>query len=166
MIVAELAAEIAERFDCVQGRLAVYCQTGEPYVTIGREATRTRFAPVNRVMPIRGVIRECHAPERGSGTQEGAIREFSEAFDDYVSWWRGQHSDGAAPTLYWRYAAPHMFWDDFVKKGLFRVRCRLVLSNRPVVTETDEQYDARRTAQLEQEFLHGQRQQPQPSDEG
>lgn len=155
MTAAELAAEIAKRFECVQGLYRRYSQTGEPYVVIGIE----KFPQPPNCIP--GVVREGY-PSIRYATEDEACLGFLRAFDLYVQWWaRRNLCRSRAPKLYWRYNAPHVFYypEDETIWG------RLVLSNLPVVKETDEEYDAKRTKQLEQEIVHGQRQQLEPSDQ-
>lgn len=164
MNVTELAAEIAKRYTCVEGLYMAYCQTGEKYVMIGHE----NLKPCDREpsgRPIPGVIRES-ARLRKYRTEPEACDDLLKAFDLYADHWLASNPEGKAPTLYWRYAAPHVFMHDSPRKAWLYGRMRLVLSNRPVVFATMEEYDAWRTQHSTQEINAYVGQQPQPAYQG
>jgi hypothetical protein len=163
MIASDLVAELESRFKCVQGQMRAYSQTQEPYVDIGFEDWRYSAEPpkVNGVGPQPGTIRQL-AHRRLYFTEDDACRDWLRAFDIYAAAWRTANQ-GETPTLYWRYAAPHIFWygDESwrlvggVRTPVGALKCRLVLSCRPVVEIDDAAYDAARTAQLERDLIHG-----------
>lgn len=144
MTAAELAAKIAAVYPAVQGRHAAYCQTREPY----------------ELFVERGVMAD----------ESVCCDRMLKAFVAYATEWDLKHAGEERPTLYWRYDPPHIFWyasdEPNAPANPSALRCRLVLSNLPVVAETEEEYDARRTAELEQETAHGLQRQPyQPADQ-
>jgi hypothetical protein len=80
-------------------------------------------------------------------------------FDKYADAWLAVHAP-AKPVLYWRYAAPHIFWH----QEDCRLRARLVLVDeaKPIVFSTAAAYDAWRRSDIERkvlEALHGQQRQ-------
>jgi hypothetical protein len=138
MNVAELVAKIAERYTCVQGFYAALCQTGEEYVLF------------NQYGRVDEESRCC-------------INMLAE-FDRYAEKWWQKHGGLAKPTLYWRYAPPHVIWypdDDLAAALPARLRCRLVLSERPVIYKAVTTYER---IHQEEDFTDG-RSQPQPAHE-
>lgn len=139
MTAAELAAKIAERFTCKEGFYSAFCETGEQYVM---------FA------------------QRGGVADEAKCCEaMLVEFERYVEQWEKAHVGQARPTLYWRYAPPHVHWrpDDAPEHySPARLGCRLVLSNLPVIYEAVTEY----RLISERTPVHGLQRQPyQPADQ-
>lgn len=163
MNTADLLAELESRYACVQGPFRRVCQTGEAYVTIGFEdwerPTRRHDKGLDASLGahIPGVIR-CAAPRRHHLTEDEACRDFLKAFALYERHWRDGHPGDVHPVLYWRYD-PQIHWypEESVAKAkpYGAIKCRLVLSNLPVVEVSGADYDAARTSQLERELLGG-----------
>lgn len=163
MNAADLVAELQARFPCVEGCQRAHAPTSEPYVDVGFEDWSHSAEP-SRVdgMPAQlGRIRQL-ARRRMYQTENEACRDFLRAFNLYEGAWRAENGL-AIPVLYWRYAAPHVFWHDDeawrmvdgARTPVGALKCRLVLSYRPVVEIDDATYDAGRTAQLERDLIHG-----------
>lgn len=146
MNASDAVAEIESRYPCLQGPHRAICQTGELYVEIGFECPSVGAGSFHdRVVP--GVIRPM-MPRQRYATEEDAAEGFLAAFAMYEASWRLRRrlvNDTRAPIVYWRYDPPHCFWYPEDRA----LKCRLVLSNRPVVAITDADYDAARTAELE-----------------
>lgn len=167
MNTADLLAELESRYACVQGPFRRVCQTGEAYVTIGFEdwdrPTRLHDKGLKASLGPRvpGVIRWA-SPRRHHLTEDEACQDFLKAFALYERHWRDGHPGGAHPVLYWRYD-PQIHWypderaprQNRAKSAYGAIKCRLVLSNLPVVEVSDADYDAARTSQLERELLGG-----------
>ena len=165
MNLIELRAEIEKLYSCVQGICSNRCQTLETYEMIGFEHGAGmdvgRMHYRGRPGSIPGVIRE------GGGrklfcSEEEACQEFLDALKCYANYWRSSHT--TEPVLYWRYRAPHLFLNEgwrrigrltttwYDKPGKQRqywcfIRSRLVLSDKPVVCDDIEGYDAYRAEQ-------------------
>ena len=177
MNAADLAAEIENRFHCVQGPYRPKCQTGEPYVVLGFEDWSRGgnvSDPGSLGQGYPGCLRP-FAPRRHYATEEEACEDMLKAFNLYAAWCELDGLNGRGlmahlpqgpngrPTLYWRYDAPHVFWypDESHKgrgadrKSFGALKVRLVLSCLPVVEEADADYDAARTAELEHDILKG-----------
>lgn len=162
MNASELAAKIAARHTCVQGLFAAHCQTGERYVSLGFEnweSGREYLASprgVDRIIgpATDGIVRE-FAPRRCYETEAEACDDLLKAFDLYEAGYKRAHpgAEDSVVTLYWRYAAPHIFWHAAdAPNGLGYIRTRLVLSSRPVVFADDADYGTWRTKQLTAEI--------------
>jgi len=168
MNAADVVAQLEGRYPCVQGPYRNRCQTGARYVVIGLEDWSRRGGENNDHLGKRmaGVVRET-APRCLYETEDEACKAFFMAFYGYESAWAAE-PDGDprrhTTRLYWRYDAPHIFWDAMVTKrggvDVGALRARLVLSCAPVVEVSDADYDAARTAELERDLAkdiaHGQ----------
>lgn len=125
----DIVNELRTRFTCVQGFHTARCQTGDLYRTF-----------------------ESRAPVDGEDTASHNVLAMVNA---YAAEWQAQHV-GAHPTLFWRYDKPHIFWypdDEPRNTHPGCLRTRLVITDRPVVWDTIEAYDAFRTGQLETEIV-------------
>lgn len=134
-LIAAARVSIEARFQCRQGLLMVKCQTGCRYVSIGREDLRH-----GKRAAIPGVRREGFSAVSYRTTCEAA-EAFIEDFDAYAEYWKAQNPV-AQPVLYWRYALPHIFFEESERKVNFRFRSRLVLSSQPVLWHSVEEHDA------------------------
>lgn len=124
-----LAQYIALNFNCVQGMFAAHCQTGDLY----------------KDFVVKGE----------PGREQKLVAEAQHIFDLYAKRWLEEHKGEDAPILYWRYAAPHVFYYDDDEDGTngaprAALKMRLVLSNRPVRwADPKGAYDEFRRAELE-----------------
>ena len=149
-------AEIERRYRCRMGILGTVCNTGEPYVTIGTPAHGRRLPA-----ELPGVVPD-GCPAEIWGSEKEACVKFLEAFNKYAAACEALRRPGDDKlVLFWRFASPHLFmqyqgrskkaWTldrpRFVTKC--RIRCRLILTAKPVVWETQREYDAALAAQEE-----------------
>jgi len=126
-----------------QGIFSALCNTREQYVKIGREE-----GPYSEP-PNPGVLRE-GCQQRSYETEGQAGRSFVDAFLAYAKCWMQQNAGCDSAALYWRYDAPHIFMENEAGRvdlqddpvGPFRVRCRLCLTNKPIVWKDQAAYDA------------------------
>lgn len=114
---------VETRIPCVDGLYAHHCQTGDPYVQFS----------------LRG------------DDVETVCRHMRDMIGIYL-----EHREGeAGATLFWRYAPPRIVWyaqdRDEAPRG--RLQTRLVVSAKPIVWATVEEYDAARTLELERTLL-------------
>lgn len=184
MQLSDVLAEIESRYPCISGIYAPVAQTGCQYVKIGEEKrTNHPDDALSTEVLVPGVVRE-GIPRVLYETEDEACRAFLVAFKAYALWWHREngsimHLGREKPkslrplTLYWRYAAPHLFLEtafdnvgkhkDFVtgqtgvgryyseqptqntKQTVRYVRSRLVLSDKPVVWADLDAYHAANT---------------------
>lgn len=155
---AELLVEIQDRYECRQGIFSALSNTNEAYVVLG---TRPHGARMPASWP--GVIPQGYASATFR-TETEAVKAMRESFNAYANACEmARKPDEPKLVLYWRYAEPHMFMEyggpkhwtlerpNFVQQC--RVRCRLVLTSKPVVWESQRAYDAH-LEQMERD--HGQ----------
>lgn len=132
MTIDELIADIEARHRCVDGFKMSVCQTGERYTVVRSHGIQTEGVPMP--MPL------YDTPEEAVSALHGHL---------------GTYLYGRNGTLYWR-MRPYVEHYDAErankKLGLrahpagWSARCRLCVSDKPVIWATQEEYDAREDA--------------------
>jgi len=153
MNITDILTDITKRFVCRPGVWARTCNSGELYVVIGTAEAGSR-APA----ALPGTVPEGWR-YKVWGSEEEACTRFLEAFNRYAEAVEMLRKPGNEPTiLWWRYEAPHIFMEYGSPNGkhwaldrprfptICRVRCRLCISSKPIVYETQEDYDAANSA--------------------
>jgi hypothetical protein len=126
--VQDLIASIEARYPCVPGLWAPVCQTGDAYVNLG-EPRADCTMPSNRIPGT--------CPD-GTGRDlafdvETALYQALICFENYAADWHERHPE-AKPTLYWRYERKMVLQETpGRRKRRCYVRCRLVLSDKPII---------------------------------
>lgn len=79
------------------------------------------------------------------------LKDMRSAIVDHARPWLNNRS----AVLYWRYAAPRIFWfpDDQPKVPMGRLVTRLAITDRPIVWKSWDEYDAARRLELERTIL-------------